>query len=100
MGAYDYNSQSEEALWEQLTRQDNERVRYENVANPDLALAIDDLVRRAPNATADLIMPAATAVLNGVMSREEAYEMLNGATVAAIETAQPPEDNRSWFNKV
>jgi len=100
MGAYDYNSQSEEALWEQLTRQDNERVRYENAANPDLALAIDDLVRRAPNATADLVMPAATAVLNGVMSREEAYEMLNGATVAAIETVQPPEDNRSWFNKV
>lgn len=100
MSAYDYTSQTEEALWEQLTRQDNERSRYENVASPDLALAIDDLVRRAPNATADLVMPAATAVLNGVMSREEAYEMLNGATVAAIETVQPPEDNRSWFNKV
>jgi len=100
MGAYDYTTDSEEALWEQITRNDSQQDLFRNAASPDLAFIIDDLVRTAPNATADLVLPAAQAVLTGAMTFEDASDTLVSGVKAAIETAPPvDEEEKSWWNR-
>ena len=99
MGAYDYSLATEEALWEQFTRNDTKRQSYQNSATPDLALAIDDIVSMAPNLTADLAVPFAQAVVNGQMTLQDAARSAIETQRVPIETNQPAEDNRNWWER-
>jgi hypothetical protein len=100
MGAYDISSESEAALIDQFSRNQTLQDLARNAATPEMAFVIDDLVRAAPNATADLVMPAAQAVLSGAMTADEAQQVLLGGVQAAIETAPPPvEEEKSWWDR-
>jgi len=100
MPAYDYTSETENALFEQFFRNRNQQDIYANAATPEMAFLIDDLVRAAPNATADLVVPAAEAVLAGEMDQQQAAGTLIGGVKAAIETAPPPdEEEGNWWNR-
>lgn len=101
MGASDYSLNNEERLWEELTRNDSKREVYANNVTPELALAIDDIVRIAPSVTADVAMPFAQAVIDKdmPMSLQDAARGAMQSQRVAIETNRPAEDNRNWWER-